>query len=350
MFGCSPCHQGNGRATTSIEKAHGNYEHWLWPLFPKQNVEAGCQTCHAADMVLVSGDVGWTISEGKDLFRQRGCMGCHRYEGYDKEPEDLNSFSQQMKQLEQQKMENLKQAAYLMKQADAAESNDEANRLNDQAIALKVANSKDRWPNPATRFSDAQPNAGREEDRAEPEGHPAQAEQELDSGLVEEADRLPSHHQDAELPPDRSSDPGNFGLPVAVGIDRSAAQTKTWQRGARQRTLRNSRLPGLPLHRRRRPDAGRHLRRQPDARGRKGQLRLPGPLGSQRAPAHASILPVRKERYRSRGLRQEGLALRLRPAAQPVPQRRSRTASAEHDGDAQPAPGSRGRAGHRILS
>ena len=141
-FGCSPCHQGNGRATTSIEKAHGNYEHWLWPLFPKQNIEAGCQTCHSADMVLVSGDVGWTISEGKDLFRQKGCMGCHRYEGYDKEPEDLNSVSQQIKQLDQQKRDNIKQAADLMKQADAAESNDEANRLNDKAIALKVADSK----------------------------------------------------------------------------------------------------------------------------------------------------------------------------------------------------------------
>ena len=35
-FGCSPCHQGNGRATTSIEKAHGNYEHWLWPLLPSK--------------------------------------------------------------------------------------------------------------------------------------------------------------------------------------------------------------------------------------------------------------------------------------------------------------------------
>ncbi len=141
-FGCSPCHQGNGRATTSVEKAHGNYEHWLWPLFPRQNVEAGCQTCHSADMVLVSGDVGWTISEGKDLFRQKGCMGCHRYEGYDKEPEDLNSVSQQIKQLEQQEKDNLKQAADLMKQADTAESNEDANRLNDKAIALKVSNSK----------------------------------------------------------------------------------------------------------------------------------------------------------------------------------------------------------------
>lgn len=140
-FGCSPCHQGNGRATTSVEKAHGTYEHWLWPLFPKENVEAGCQTCHAADMVLVTNDVGWNISAGKDLFRQRGCVGCHRYEGYDQEPEELLSVGQQIKQLEQRKKENLKQAALLMKEADAAATNEEANHLNDQAVALKVANS-----------------------------------------------------------------------------------------------------------------------------------------------------------------------------------------------------------------
>jgi len=141
-FGCSPCHQGNGRATTSVEKAHGTYEHWLWPLFAKGNMEAGCQTCHAADMVLVSNDVGWTLSDGKDLFRQRGCVGCHRYEGYDKEPEDLLSVAQQIKQIEQEKKDNFKQANDLMKKADTAESNDEANRLNDRAIALKVTNSK----------------------------------------------------------------------------------------------------------------------------------------------------------------------------------------------------------------
>jgi cytochrome c551/c552 len=142
-FGCSPCHQGNGRATTSVEKAHGNYEHWLWPLYPKENSQAGCQSCHSADMVLASGDVQFhVINDGKDLFRQRGCMGCHRYEGYDKEPEDLNSVGQQIKQIETQKKENVKQTAYLMKQADAAESNDEANKLNTQAVDLRVANSK----------------------------------------------------------------------------------------------------------------------------------------------------------------------------------------------------------------
>jgi hypothetical protein len=141
-FACTPCHQGNGRATTSVEKAHGTYEHWLWPIFRKGNLEAGCQVCHAADMVLVSNDVGWTVSEGKDLFRQRGCVGCHRYEGYDKEPEDLLAVAQQIKQIDQEKKDNSKQAGDLMKQADKAESNDEANRLNDRAVALKVTNSK----------------------------------------------------------------------------------------------------------------------------------------------------------------------------------------------------------------
>jgi len=144
-FGCTPCHQGNGRATTSVEKAHGNYEHWLWPIFPRQNFEAGCQICHSADMVVVTGDatgVGWVVSEGKDLFRQRGCVGCHRFEGYDKEPEDLLAIGQQIKQLEQDKKDNLKTANDLMKQADKAETNEEANRLNDRAVALKVTNSK----------------------------------------------------------------------------------------------------------------------------------------------------------------------------------------------------------------
>jgi len=94
-------------------------------------------------MKLVSGHVEWhVINEGKDLFRQRGCVGCHRYEGYDKEPEDLLSIAQEIKLLDQQRKNNSKQAAYLMKQADAAESNQEANRLNDEAVALKVANSK----------------------------------------------------------------------------------------------------------------------------------------------------------------------------------------------------------------
>ena len=51
-FGCTPCHNGNGLATSSVEKAHGQYEHWLWPLFAKENAEAGCLQCHFNDRVL----------------------------------------------------------------------------------------------------------------------------------------------------------------------------------------------------------------------------------------------------------------------------------------------------------
>jgi len=142
-FGCSPCHNGNGRATTSVVKAHGEYEHWLWPLFQPANVEAGCQTCHSADMWLRVGDVGQVISDGKFLFRQRGCNGCHRYEGYDAEPEQLQNIAQQIKLMEGDQKENLRQAAFLMKQADDPNTpQEEANHLNDQATALKVENSK----------------------------------------------------------------------------------------------------------------------------------------------------------------------------------------------------------------
>ena len=66
-------------------------------------------------------------------------MGCHRYEGYDKEPEDLTSIAQQMKLFEQQKIDNAKISADLMKQADSASSNDEANRFNHRQ-------SRSEWP------------------------------------------------------------------------------------------------------------------------------------------------------------------------------------------------------------
>ena len=32
-------------------EAHGRYEHWLWPLYYPENYNAGCQQCHASDMI-----------------------------------------------------------------------------------------------------------------------------------------------------------------------------------------------------------------------------------------------------------------------------------------------------------
>ncbi|HEV2022088.1 MAG TPA: c-type cytochrome [Terriglobales bacterium] len=140
-FGCVACHGGNGRATTSVEKGHGLYEHWLWPLFAKENAQAGCQTCHAADMVLAKGqgpEMGTIIDQGKELFRVRGCNGCHRYEGYDPESEQLLAANQLIKQLEAQKREDLRQVRLLSQQGDQASDNAEAKRLYQQAENLRV--------------------------------------------------------------------------------------------------------------------------------------------------------------------------------------------------------------------
>ncbi len=85
-FGCSPCHGGNGVGVINVETAHGKFKHWLWPMWEKENREAGCNQCHGKDLVL--GHAA-TLNQGKELFRKRGCWGCHRYEGYDTENEEL---------------------------------------------------------------------------------------------------------------------------------------------------------------------------------------------------------------------------------------------------------------------
>ena len=138
-FGCSSCHWGNGRATTSEVKGHGRHRFWLWPMFEKENTEAGCQQCHAKDRVTQGAE---TLNLGRDLFMQRGCMGCHRYEGFDRETDALASTRQQIGQLEDQITANEKQI-----RADTATSqNDqtpeaEVPKLLAHADSLRVTNS-----------------------------------------------------------------------------------------------------------------------------------------------------------------------------------------------------------------
>src|SRR5205085_1922815 len=69
-FGCSACHGGNGRATTTVVKAHGLNPFWLHPLYDRQYTEAGCVQCHQNDRVL---DYASTLNLGRDLFQNRGC-------------------------------------------------------------------------------------------------------------------------------------------------------------------------------------------------------------------------------------------------------------------------------------
>ncbi|MCB9866715.1 MAG: hypothetical protein H6816_08800 [Phycisphaerales bacterium] len=81
-FGCTPCHGGNGAATVSVKEAHGKMKHWLWPMYEEDNFESGCLQCHEGSLVL---DHAEKLNAGKELFRYRGCWGCHPREGFDTE-------------------------------------------------------------------------------------------------------------------------------------------------------------------------------------------------------------------------------------------------------------------------
>jgi cytochrome c2 len=138
-FGCSACHGGNGRATTGVVKAHGQNPFWLHPLFHKENTEAGCQMCHANDRVTQGAD---TLNLGKDLFYQRGCVGCHRMEAFDRESDALTNARQTISQLSDQITANDRQAR-LDTEASASASDDaEVQRLLAHADSLRVANSQ----------------------------------------------------------------------------------------------------------------------------------------------------------------------------------------------------------------
>ena len=96
-------------------------------------------------------------------------------------------------------------------------------------------------------------------------------------------------------------------------------------------------------------EAGRHVQREPEQGRREGELRLHRALGAQSAPALRAVLHLREEGPDRGRLPAQGPALRLRPGAQQVPQRRARAAGAADDADAEPA-ADRGRsARHRQL-
>jgi cytochrome c2 len=137
-FGCSGCHWGNGRATTGEVKGHGRHRFWLWPMFEKENTEAGCQQCHARDRVTQGAD---TLNLGRDLFSERGCVGCHRYEGFDRETDALTGTRQNIGQLEDQITANEKQIREETDRSGQVEDNTEAQQLLSHAESLRVTNS-----------------------------------------------------------------------------------------------------------------------------------------------------------------------------------------------------------------
>lgn len=75
-FGCTICHGGQGLATTK-EGAHGNVQFWQTPLLARGYIRASCGRCHKEGEVP---DVP-ELTEGRRLFENRGCRGCHKLNG-----------------------------------------------------------------------------------------------------------------------------------------------------------------------------------------------------------------------------------------------------------------------------
>ena len=134
-FGCTPCHNGNGMQVDSVEMAHGEYEHWLKPLYHKANFESGCQQCHASDMMV---DHAPELSAGKMLFQWKGCVGCHRFQGYDSEPEELVTNQNQIQQLGVEIEDDQKTIKDDTDLGDKAADNVTARRYYTEADALRV--------------------------------------------------------------------------------------------------------------------------------------------------------------------------------------------------------------------
>lgn len=79
VYGCTPCHRGQGAALTA-GMAHGEDDHyWENPLLRGKDVWAACNECHENESVLAYAP---EFSKAKRLMMEAGCHGCHEIKGY----------------------------------------------------------------------------------------------------------------------------------------------------------------------------------------------------------------------------------------------------------------------------
>ncbi len=96
-FGCTSCHSGLDRAVDFNTAGHSprddkQREEWKrkyhWdvqefletPMFPMQQIEAGCYKCHNGTNEVPKAAA---LDTGRDLIRIYGCFGCHKIPGYE---------------------------------------------------------------------------------------------------------------------------------------------------------------------------------------------------------------------------------------------------------------------------
>jgi mono/diheme cytochrome c family protein len=106
-FGCTICHDGQGR-TVEKDSAHGDVPYWPKPLLKREHIYTSCGKCHyendlygaESDLYARGGPLppldeseltqsvpgssnpdDRAIGRGKQLVLASGCLGCHQYRG-----------------------------------------------------------------------------------------------------------------------------------------------------------------------------------------------------------------------------------------------------------------------------
>src|SRR6476620_10183754 len=95
--------------------------------------------CHANDRVTQGAD---KLNLAKDLFYQRGCMGCHRMEAFDREADALTNARQQISQFQEQIAANERLAKLDTDNTANASDDTEVQRLLAHADSLRIQNSQ----------------------------------------------------------------------------------------------------------------------------------------------------------------------------------------------------------------
>jgi len=72
-FGCTVCHEGQGRATSKAA-AHGNVPYWDKPLLTGDLIQSTCTKCHRETPIPQAP----VLSRGRELVQSLGCLGCHK--------------------------------------------------------------------------------------------------------------------------------------------------------------------------------------------------------------------------------------------------------------------------------
>jgi len=88
-LGCTPCHDGQGPAVSSVRAAHGDDPDWDSPMLRGDKMQSRCIKCHIDVGSLRDADgkpiaANWV--DGERMFQQMGCAGCHLVAGYEDLP------------------------------------------------------------------------------------------------------------------------------------------------------------------------------------------------------------------------------------------------------------------------